>query len=251
MKKRIILPLAAMAIAVSPANAAIVSLVNSNTEEVTGNLNSSVSEILPGQTLYVGIPYAAGAWPSAEATDLFNVTTFLLGTGGSSTVSFNFYSATDTGTELSGITGLSGFTAGSAAVSSVTAGDPSQYGASSGVTAQVEYVNATGNPFASISNGVVWLGITNTGENTVSYYVGSPSGFPAPIFNEFAGPFDSNATSLLEHTYAYNSGGVLAPGGMNENVHPYIVINAETIPEPAPAAFAGLAAMLLLLRRRI
>jgi hypothetical protein len=232
--------------------AASVSLVtNTNPGEVSTGQNDYISEIYAGQTLYVAIPYAAGAWPSAEATDYLTISTFLLGTGGASTVSFSFYTATDSGTELSAITELSGFTAGTASISAAAAGTPAELGATAGVEAQIDYANLTGNPFASIANGVVWLGITNTGSNTVAYYTGSPfGGTPAPAYT-FAGPFDTEATALLEDTYTYNANDTLATA--NQNVHPYLTITAETIPVPEPgaAALAGLAGVMLLLRRRI
>lgn len=235
----------------SAVQAATLSLVtNTNPTEVTSGGSDFVSEIHAGQTLYVAIPYAAGAWQSSEATDYFEVSTFLLSSGGTSTVSFSFYSATDSGEELSSITELSGITAGSAAVMAAVAGQPSDPGntAIAGVAAQIEYANLTGNPFESISNGVLWLGITNTGSNTVSYYTGSPfGGSPAPTY-EFGGPFDTEATALLPDTYTYNGNDTLATG--NENVHPYITINAVTVPEPTTTLLAGIAVLGGLTRRR-
>jgi MYXO-CTERM domain-containing protein len=232
--------------------AATVSLItNTNPTEVTSGGTDFVSEIHAGQTLYVAIPYAAGAWPSSEATDYFEISTFLLSSGGTSTVSFSFYSATDSGTELSSITELSGITAGTAAVMEAVAVQPSDPGntAIAGVSAQIEYPNLTGNPFASISNGMMWLGITNTGSNTVTYYTGSPfGGSPAPTYT-FSGPFDTEASALLEDTYTYNQNGTLATA--NENVHPYLTITAVTVPEPGVAGLGGLAGLLLLRRRRI
>ena len=231
--------------------AATLSLVtNTNPGEVTGGGSDFVSEIHAGQTLYVAIPYSAGAWQSSEATDYFEVSTFLLSSGGSSTVSFSFYSATDSGTDLSSITELSGITAGTAAVMESVSGQPSDPGntAIAGVSAQIEYPNLTGNPFASISNGVMWLGITNTGSNTVAYYTGSPfGGSPAPTYT-FGGPFDTEATALLPDTYTYNENGTLATG--NENVHPYITITAVTVPEPGTSLLAGCTILGCLLRRR-
>ena len=232
--------------------AATLSLVtNTNPTEVTSGGTDFVSEIHAGQTLYVAVPYAAGAWASTDATDYFEVSTFLLATGGSSTVSFSFYSATDSGTDLSSITELSGITAGTTSVMAAVSGQPSDAGntAIAGVSAQIEYANLTGNPFASISNGVMWLGITNTGSNTVTYYTGTPFGFgsPAPTYS-FSGPFDTEATSLLEDTYTYNQNGTLATG--NQNVHPYLTITAVTVPEPGTSLLAGCAILGGLLRRR-
>ena len=247
----------------SASHAATLSLVdNTNPGQVTGEgqgpedpRSDYVSQILAGQTLYIGIPYSAGAWPSTEATDYFEISTFLLGVGGSSSVSFSFYSAEDTGTELSAITQLTeieGFTPGTVNISEAGSGTPMELGPTAGVTAQIQYADLTGNPFASISNGIVWLGITNTGSNDVAYYTGDPFGLgqPAPAY-EFGGPFDTGATALHANTYTYNSGGDLAAA--NQNVHPYVTITAETIPVPEPraAALAGLAGVLLLLRRRI
>ena len=120
-----------------------------------------------------------------------------------------------------------------------------------GVQAQIEYVNTTGNPFASISNAIVWLGITNTGANTMAYYWGIPGfGTPSPAYT-FGDPFDTSATALQSETYIYNPGGDFETG--NSNVHPYMTITAETIsvPEPGVAALAGLAGLLLIRRRRI
>ena len=254
MNTSIALSTLALAVAgASVAQAATLSLVtNTNPEQVTGGGNDMVSEIHAGETLYVGIPYAAGAWASAEATDYFEVSTFLLGIGGTSSVSFSFHTATDSGTELSAVTELSGITTGSTNVQAAVSGSPMDSGNTSiaGVTAQIDYADLTGNPFASISNGVLWLGIKNTGSNTVAYYAGSPFGFPAPTYS-LSGPFDTGATSLVEDTYVYDSSDQLVGG--NQNVHPYLTITAETIPvpEPGPAALAGIAGMMLLFRRRI
>jgi len=257
MKTVIRTSLAALALA-GASSAATVSLVTiTNPEEVTGGQTDSVSQILAGQTVYVGIPFAAGSWPSSEATDYFEVSTFLLATGGTSTASFSFYTATDSGTELTGITQLSNITTGSVNVAQEVSGVPSDSGntAIAGVTAQLEYANATGNPFASIGAGVIWLGITNTGSNTINYYTGFPglpSGFgtPAPVYS-FSGPFDSEQSGLTPDSYVYE-GGVLVDGGQNQYVHPYLSITAETIPVPEPgvAGLAGLAGFLLIRRRR-
>ena len=236
----------------SSLQAATLALVtNTNASDIPNGASDYVSEIQAGQTLYVAIPYAAGAWQSTEATDYFEVSTFLLSAGGASTVSFSFYSATDSGTDLSSITELSGLTAGTASVMAavgVQPSDPSNT-AIAGVTAQIEYANLTGNPFASISNGVMWLGITNTGANTVSYYTGDPFGLgvPAPTYT-FGGPFDTEATALLEDTYTYNENGTL--GAANANVHPYVTITAVTVPEPGTGLLAGLAVLGCLRRRR-
>ena len=245
----------------SASHAATLSLVNNtNPGQVTGEgqgpedpRSDYVSQILAGQTLYIGIPYSAGAWPSTEATDYFEISTFLLGVGGSSTVSFSFYSASDSGTELSGITELDeldGFTAGTVNIAEAGSGTPMDLGPTAGVTAQIQYADLTGNPFESISNGIVWLGITNTGSNDVAYYTGDPLGLgePTPAY-QFGGPFDSTATALHANTYYY-SGGSFVSG--NSNVHPYVTINAETIPVPEPdsALLAGLAGLVLLIRRR-
>ena len=238
--------------------AATLSLVtNTNPGEVTGGGNDSMSQIEVGQTLYVAIPYAGGAWQSAEATNYFSVSTFLLGDGGSSSVSFNFFTAIDSGTELSGITQLdaANITAGSANVVAAAVGlPPSDLANRSAapVSAQIEYANQLGNPFASITNGILWLGITNTGENTVMYYASALGGSPAPTYS-FGGPFDTEANSLLEDTYTYNTnvtGG--APVTSNQNVHPYITITAVTVPVPEPesALLAGLAVLGGLRRRR-
>jgi uncharacterized protein (TIGR03382 family) len=231
--------------------AATVALVASNTEEVTGGNVASTVEILASQTLYIGIPYSAGAWPSAEATDYFEITTFLVGSVGATTVSFNFYSATDMEGSLSDITPLSGFTAGSANVGAEASGTPAEKGLASQVNAQVDYVNLTGNPFSSISNGIAWLGITNTGDNPMSYYAGIPNfGFPS-IEYTFGAPFDTAATALVANSYIYNSNGNLADGGGFENLHPYVTITAQTVPEPGVAALGLLGGVLLLRRRRI
>ncbi|MEO5914761.1 MAG: hypothetical protein ABIS50_11040 [Luteolibacter sp.] len=232
--------------------AATVTLVSSNTEVVTGGDVDYTVEILANQTLYVGIPYnSAGAWPTSEATDYFEVATFLLGIGGSSTVSLNFYSATDTGEALSTIAPLTGFTAGSATVGAAGPGSAAAQGGTSQVNAQVGYADLIGNPFSSIGNGIVWLGITNTGSNTVSYYAGVPGfGFPS-IEYAFGDPFDTAATQLVANSYTYNSNGTLPDGGKFENVHPYLVITAQTIPEPGTAALGILGGVFLLRRRRI
>ncbi len=258
MKTVIRSSLAALAMA-GVSGAATMSLVtNTNPGQVTGDQapeeprSDYVSQIFAGQTLYIGIPYSAGAWPSAEATDYFEVSTFLLGINGSSTVSFSFYSATDTGEGLSAISELQGFTAGEINIAEAGSGTPMELGATAGVTAQIQYSDLTGNPFASISNAIVWLGITNTGSNDVAYYTGDPLGLgqPAPAY-QFEGPFDTGATALHPNTYTYNLGGDLATA--NQNVHPYINITAETItvPEPGVAGLAGLAGLLLIRRRRI
>jgi MYXO-CTERM domain-containing protein len=232
------------------AQASTITLVSSNSEVVTGGQVDYTVEILSSQTLYVGIPYSAGAWPSAEATDYFEVATFLLGIGGSSTVSFNFYSANDTGTELSAITPLSGFTAGSASVGEAGSGSAAELGSTSEVTAQVDYANLIGNPFSSLSNGILWLGITNTGANTVSYYAGIP-GFGSPLIEyTFGAPLDTTATALVANSYTYNANGTLPNGGPFENVHPYVTITAQTVPEPGAAALGLLGGFLLLRRRR-
>ena len=250
MKTSIKTSLHAFALA-GASQAATVTLVSSNTEEVIGGNVDSTVEILANQTLYVGIPYSAGAWPSAEATDYFEVSTFLIGTGGASTVSFNFYSAADSGTELSTISALSGFTAGSASVGEAGEGTAAELGSTSQVNAQVDYADLTGNPFSSISNGIVWLGITNTGANTVSYYAGIP-GFGSPLIEYlFGAPFDTGATALVANSYTYNSNGTLPNGGPFENVHPYITVTAQTVPEPGAAALGLLGGFFLLRRRRI
>jgi uncharacterized protein (TIGR03382 family) len=233
--------------------AATLTLVeNTNPEEVTGGGTDFVSQILVGQTLYVGIPYAGTPWPTAEATDYFEVATYLLGVEDSGTASFSFYSAADSGSDLSGITELSGFTGGMVNVAQQVSTNPLDTGnlALAGVTARIEYPNLTGNPFNSLTEGMLWLGITNTGSSTLSYYTGTPFGFgsPAPGY-AFAAPFDSGATSLYADTYTYNSGGDLATA--NENVHPYLAITAQTVPEPGVAALGLLGGVLLLRRRRI
>lgn len=248
--------LAALALA-GASSAATVSLVtNTNPDEVTGGQTDSISQILAGQTVYVGIPFAAGSWPSSEATDYFEVSTFLLATGGTSTASFSFYTATDSGTELTDITQLSNITTGTVNVAQEVSGVPADAGntAIAGVTAQLEYANTMGNPFASISAGVLWLGITNTGSNTINYYTGFPGlpagfGTPAPVYS-FAGPFDSAESGLTPDSYVYQ-GGSLVTG--NQYVHPYLSITAETIPVPEPgfAGLAGLAGFLLIRRRRL
>ena len=228
-------------------------VTNTNPGEVTGGLNDSISQIGAGQTLYVAIPYVAGAWQSSEATDYFLVSTFLLGDGGASSVSFNFFTALDSGTALSSIAPLdaANLAAGSASVAAATLGLPSDPANTSvaAVNAQIEYANLTGNPFSSISNGILWQGITNTGANTVNYYASALGGTPAPTY-AFDGPFDTGATSLLEDTYTYATnatGGT--PDAANQNVHPYITITAVTVPEPGIALLAGLAGIPLLLRR--
>lgn len=237
-------------------DAALITLVdNTNPAEVTGGGTDFVSQIAAGQTLYVGIPYAGGAWPTAEINDYFEVSTYLLGVDGSSTASFSFYSASITGdefeTELSGITELSGFTAGVVNVAQEVSTTPSDPGnlAVAGVTAQIDYNNQTGNPFASLTEGMLWLGITNTGGNAISYYIGSPfGGSPSPTYS-FAAPFDTGASALHEDSYTYNSGGDLAVS--NQNVHPYLDIVVVTVPEPDAALLAGLAGLSLILRRRV
>ena len=246
----------------SAGHAATMSLVdNTNPTEVTEGGNDFAAELLAGQTLYIGIPYnGLGTWPAGEVADYFEVQAFLYGVGGDSTVSFSFYSAEDIGTESSSITQLDGMTAGIASVLAGDAGqppsDPSNYGVAN-VEAQIGYANLAGNPFASITNGIVWLGITNTGSNTVNYYTGVPGlppgfGTPSPAYT-FGEPFDSTAGALYENSYIYDSGNLPVDGGENQNVHPYINITAETIPVPEPhaAALAGLAGVVLLLRRRI
>ena len=256
MKTPTITALMALALAgpsmLEAATLSLVTLTNPPEETVPAGGSDYVSSIHAGQTFYVAIPYAAGAWASPEATDYFEVSTFLLSSGGTSTVSFSFYTATDSGDSLSSITELSGLTAGTASVMEAVAVQPNDPGntAIAGVTAQIEYPNLTGNPFASISNGMMWLGITNTGSNTVSYYTGDPLGLgsPAPAY-AFGAPFDTEATALLERTYTYEQNGTFATS--NANVHPYITIDAVTVPEPATGLLAGFAvAGCLLLRRR-
>lgn len=231
--------------------AATLNLVTSNSEVVLGGEVDYTNEILAGQTLYIGVPYAAGAWPSAEATDYFNVSTFLIGVEGASSVSFNFYSASDSGTELNSINPLAGFTAGSAAVPAAGAGTAAELGATSQVNAQVQYADLVGNPFASISNGILWLGITNTGANTVSYYSGVP-GFGSPLIAyTFGGPFDTEVSALYMNSYTYDLNGTLPDGGQFQNVHPYVNVSAVTVPEPTAAALGILGGCLLLRRRRV
>jgi len=256
-----------MALAMAGASsAATLSLVtNTNPEEVTGgegvNQTDFTSEILPGQTLFIGLPYAAGTWASAEATDYLEVTAFLLASGGTSTASFDFYTATDTGTALTDIAVFNNgntISTGVANVAQAVSSTPSDPGNTNlaGVTAQLEYGDSTGNPFGSLSAGVLWLGITNTGENTILYYTGTPGGFgsPNPGYS-FGGPFDSGATSLAEDSYVYGSNE--SPNDTletaNQNVHPYITITAETVtpvPEPGAIGLVSLAGMLLIRRRR-
>ena len=209
------------------AGAATLSLVtNTNPQEITGEgenpgITDTTAEILPGQTLYIGIPYSGGAWPTSEATDYFEVSTFLLGVGGDSTASFSFYTATDIGTGSSVITELGGMSAGSTSVLSgndLLPPSDSYNTGRAGVQAQIEYVNTTGNPFASLSNAIVWLGITNTGANTMAYYWGIPGfGTPSPAYT-FCDPFDTSATALQSETYIYNPGGDFETG--NSNVPP-------------------------------
>jgi hypothetical protein len=256
-----------MALAMAGASsAATLSLVtNTNPEEVTGgegvNQTEFTSEILSGQTLFIGIPYAAGAWGSAEATDYFEVRAFLLASGGTSTASFDFYTATDTGTALTDIAVFNNgntITTGVANVAQAVSGTPSDPGNTNlaGVTVQLEYGDSTGNPFGSLSAGIVWLGITNSGSNTIVYYTGVPGGFgsPNPEYS-FGGPFDSGATSLAEDTYVYSSN--VSPNDTletaNQNVHPYINITAETVtpvPEPGAIGLVSLGGILLIRRRR-
>jgi len=256
-----------MALAMAGASsAATLSLVtNTNPEEVTGgegvNQTDFTSEILPGQTLFIGVPYDAGSWGSAEATDYLEVRTFLLASGGTSTASFDFYTATDTGTSLADIAVFNNgglITTGVANVAQAVSGTPSDPGNTSiaSVTAQLEYGDTTGNPFGSLSAGVVWLGITNSGSNTIIYYTGVPGGFgsPNPLYS-FGDPFDSAATSLAEDTYVYSSG--VTPHDTletaNQNVHPYLTLTAETVtpaPEPGVVGFISLTGLLLLRRRR-
>lgn len=249
---RLTIGLLALALAGTPLlHAATVTLVNNtNASDVPGGATDYVSQIFTGQTLYVGIPYAGGTWPLTDAADYFTVSTYLLSEGGSSTVSFQFFTAQDSGTALSSITALANFSAGSAAVAAASAGQPSNPANTSvaGVTAQIDYANLTGNPFSTISNGMLWLGITNTGSNTVSYYTGDPFGLgiPAPVYS-YASPFDTEMNALLPDTYTYNGNGSL--GSANQNVHPYISIDVVTVPEPASAMLAGLAGLGLLLRR--
>ena len=237
----------------SSLHAATLMLVeNTNPGEVTGGGNDSISQIGVGQTLYVAIPYAAGTWQGTGATDYFTVSTFLLAEGGTSTVSFNFFTAIDSGLELSAITALdaANITAGSASVAAADLGLPPSDPANTGVAAvnaQIEYENQIGNPFSSISNGILWLGITNTGSNTVTYYTGALGGSPAPAYS-FGAPFDTVASSLLEDTYIYD-GETFVSG--NQNVHPYLTMTAVTVPEPRSALLAGLAGLALLRRRRV
>lgn len=236
--------------------AAVITVVeNINPGEVTGGGTDFVSQILVGQTLYVGIPYTGGTWPTAEANDYFEVSTYLLGVDGSSTASFSFYSAsvTDNGTstELTGITELSGFTAGVVNVAQQVSTTPSDAGnlAVAGVVAQIDYNNQTGNPFSSLTEGILWLGITNTGDSDISYYTGSPfGGSPSPGYS-FAAPFDTETSELHEDSYTYDSGGDLATS--NQNVHPYMNVTLVTVPEPSTALLAGIAGLSLVRRRRV
>ncbi len=231
--------------------ATVISLVeNTNYGDVAAGDVDFVSQIGAGQTLYVGIPYTAGAWPTLEENDYFGISTYLLADGGTSTASFSFYSAVDSGTELSDITELSGFTAGTANVAQQVSTTPSDSGnlAVAEVTAQIDYGNVAGNPFTSVTEGTLWLGITNTGGNTISYYTGAPfGGSPSPAYS-FADPFDTGATALNTDSYTYNSGGDLAAG--NENVHPYMNVTLVTAPEPGTALLAGIAGISLIRRRR-
>lgn len=226
---------------------------NTNPGDVTGGGNNSVSQIGVGQTLYIAIPYAGAAWQSSEATDYFSVSTFLLGDGGASSVSFNFFTAIDNGDNLSAITQLdaANITAGSASVAAAAVGlEPSDLANTSvaGVSAQIGYADQVGNPFGSITNGILWLGITNTGANTVMYYASALGGTPAPAY-QFDGPFDTGATSLLEDTYIYDTGTGSLVGG-HQNIHPYLTLTAETVPEPTSALLAGLAVLGFLGYRR-
>lgn len=231
--------------------AATLSLVTSNSEVVLGGEVDYTNEILASQTLYIGIPYAAGAWPSAEATDYFNVSSFLIGVEGASSVSFNFYSASDSGTGLTSINPLAGFTAGSAIVPEAGEGTAAELGATSQINAQVQYADQIGNPFSSISNGILWLGITNTGANTVSYYSGVP-GFGSPLIAyTFSGPFDTGASALHLNSYTYDLNGTLPNGGQFQNVHPYVNVSVVTVPEPTAIALGLVGGCLLLRRRRV
>lgn len=247
-------PLLALALA-SPAaiqaQTNIPLVTNTNPTEVTGGGNDFVSQILAGQTLYVGIPYAAGIWPGADATDYFEVSAFILSEGGSSTAAFNFFTATDNGTGLSAITPVAGVTAGTANVAASVAPAPSDPGNTSiaGVSAQLDYANLPGDPFVSTTGGYLWLGITNTGTNTLTYYTANPfgGGSPAPTY-AFGAPFDTGAPTLAADTYTYNADTTLAAG--NQNVHPYFNVTAVTVPEPDMAMMTALAGLGVIFWRR-
>lgn len=249
MKATIRTSLLAFALA-GVSQAATVALVFSNTTVVTNGEVEQVTLLSAGQTLYVGIPYSAGAWPSAEATDFFDVTTFLLGIEGAATASFNFYAATETGAGLTGITALSGFTAGTAdVIAADLEASISSQGAASQTIAEVQYADLVGNPFTSISNGIVWLGITNTSSNTIAYYSGAPGPNNSPSNAYiFASPFNSTQNQLVADSYTH-TGAVFDSG--NENVHPWATVTMTTIPVPEPGAAAlGMLGGILLLRRR-
>lgn len=237
--------------------AALTLVDNTNHASVTAGEVDSVGQIEAGQTLYVGIPYSGASWPEQEEGDyFFDVSTYLLGAEGSSTASFNFYSATEvideTESQLTGLTALSGFTAGVVNVAQQNgSGVPSDSGnvAMAGVAAQIGYENLSANPFASLTEGILWLGITNTGENTILYYAGSPFGVPAPSYT-FAEPFDTTTNSLYTNTYIHEGGSQVSG---NQNVHPYMNVVLEPVlaPEPSTALLAGLAGLSLLRRRRV
>jgi hypothetical protein len=224
-------------------------VTNTNPSEVTGGGNDFMSQIFTGQTLYIGIPYTGGAWPSAEATDYFQVSTFLLAEAGTSTASFNFFTGNDSGTSLTGITPLPGVSAGTTSVAALVSDTPSDPGNTSIalITLQLDYNNQPGDPFSATTGGVLWLGITNTGTKTINYYTGSPFGVPAPSYL-FNAPFDTGAAQLHDDTYTYNANSTL--GAANQNVLPYLSVSAVTVPEPGTLLLAGVAGASLLVRRR-
>ncbi len=230
--------------------AALTLVDNTNHASVTAGQVDMVSQIEAGHTLYVGIPYAGNTLPDlGDGGHFLDIATYLLGVDGSSTASFNFYSATEvineTDSELTGLTALSGFTAG---VVSVAQEDGSGSPTSSGnldVAGVAAQIGLTGNPFESLTAGILWLGITNTGGNTILYYAGSPFGLPAPSYS-FAEPFDTEVSSLHMNTYIYDGGSFVSG---NQNVHPYL--NVVLVPEPSSALLAGIAGLSLLRRRRV
>jgi hypothetical protein len=228
-------------------------VTNTNPGEVTGGANDYMSQVLPGQTLYVGVPYAGGALPAAEPIDYFTLSTYMLSTADEGSVSFNFYTGTDTGLSLTGITPLAGMTAGTATVAPLVDDDPSAPGntALAEVTTVLDYADLAGDPFAAAasSGGMLWLGITNTGGTTLSYYAGNPfgGGVSAPAYS-FSAPFDTAATGLNADSYVNNPDGTLSEP--YQNVHPYVSFSAVTVPEPDAVLLTFASGSLLLLRRR-
>lgn len=235
-----------------PAQSLIPLVQNTNPQEITTGQNPYVSQILPGQTLYVGIPYTGGSWPTTEPADFARVSTYLLGDGAAGSAGFNFYSATDSGTALSGITPMAAFTPSTVPVNATASSDPADPANYNNafVSADLDIPTApTGDLYAAAVSGVVWLGITNFGASTLLYYTGSPfgGGVPTPTY-AFTGPFTSGASSLNPDTYTYNADTTLAAG--NQNIHPYFNVSIMTVPEPAGSLMLGLAGFLWILQRR-